>query len=199
MNSHRKQRSTALSLSRLTILLLTGLAARAPAATVTIEDVAFPRAITVGDQSFELHGVGLMRYRRLFRAYVAALYLGSGHGIEDLDQPSTPVRLELAYFWPVAGTAFAPFAQPYLEKNLTPETLERIADRVDTLNAWYRDVAPGDRYALTHRPGVGTELAFNGRRLGIVPGDDFGPAYLRIWLGSEPVNARLREQLLERR
>lgn len=199
MKRDRSIHHKTLSLRRLTLLMLAGLASWAPAATVMIEDVGFPRSITVGDQSFELHGVGLMRYRRLFRAYVAALYLGSGHGIEDLAQSSTPVRLELAYFWPIAGTDFAPFAQPYLEKNVDPETFERIADRVETLSAWYRDVAPGDRYALTHRPGIGTELALNGQGLGVVPGDDFGPAYLQIWLGSEPVNLRLREQLLERR
>ena len=58
---------------------------------------------------------------------------------------------------------------------------------------------PGDRYALTYLPGEGTELAKNGVRLALVPGEEFAEAYFGIWLGEAPLDRNLRDQLLEPR
>ena len=63
-------------------------------------------------------------------------------------------------------------------------------------DALYEDVEPGDRYALTYAPGVGTELALNGRRLGVLEGADFSAALFSIWIGDEPLDESLRDQLL---
>ena len=54
---------------------------------------------------------------------------------------------------------------------------------------------PGDRYALTYIPGVGTELALNGKPKGVIEGD-FAAAYFAIWLGAKPLDASLKAQLL---
>jgi Chalcone isomerase-like len=67
---------------------------------------------------------------------------------------------------------------------------------LDRLNAWYRDVEPGDRYSLTYVPGVGTELALNDQRLGVIDGAHFADAYFRIWHGDRPIDASLRDRLL---
>ena len=60
----------------------------------------------------------------------------------------------------------------------------------------YVDVKPGDRYALTYVPGVGTELAFNGKPRGVIEGADFAAAYFAIWLGPQPLDNSLKEKLL---
>jgi hypothetical protein len=60
----------------------------------------------------------------------------------------------------------------------------------------YEDIEPGDRYALTYLPGVGTELARNGRRLGVIEGADFSSALFAIWLGERALDDSLRRQLL---
>lgn len=164
--------------------------------TVQIERVDFDQSIRVGDQAFQLHGVGLLRYRIVFRAYVGALYLGEGRSIDDLWEEGMPIRLELEYFWSIAGDQFGPAAEPFLKRNMTSEELASICDRVDQLSKLYRDVSPGDRYALTFIPGVGTELALNGTPLGVIEGDDFSRLYFRIWLGSDPLDRRFRDQLI---
>ncbi len=58
---------------------------------------------------------------------------------------------------------------------------------------------PGDRYSLTYLPGEGTELAKNGVPLALVPGEDFARAYFGIWLGEDPLDRDLRDQLLKER
>ncbi|MEJ2519407.1 MAG: chalcone isomerase family protein [Desulfuromonadales bacterium] len=54
----------------------------------------------------------------------------------------------------------------------------------------------GDRYRLIYRPGTGTELRLNDRRLGTIPGDDFAVAYFSLWLGEQPIDKRFRDRLL---
>lgn len=44
--------------------------------------------------------------------------------------------------------------------------------------------------------GSGTELALNGKPIGVEEGADFVAAYFRIWLGETPIDTRLRDQLL---
>jgi hypothetical protein len=67
---------------------------------------------------------------------------------------------------------------------------------LEELAAWYPDPKRGDRCALTYVPGVGTELRFNDKVLGVVPGADFQQAYFQIWLGTKPASAPLRRALL---
>lgn len=167
--------------------------------SVDVDGVAFARHLTVDGQSFHLLGAGLFRYRVVFRAYAGALYVAHGHSADDALQPGRPLRLELEYFWPIRGTQFADAAWPFLESNLQPYEFERIRERAERLGRLFRDVEPGDRYALTFIPGRGTTLTLNDQPLGTIEGDDFAAAYFRIWLGEQPINARFRDTLLARR
>ena len=176
----------------LAILLLLSVAA--PAAE--IEGVQFSPSVRVRDASLTLHSVGLLRYRWIIKAYVAALYLGSGvtAGAVFADVPK---RLEIHYFYAIDGEDFGPAADTTLRGSLDAATLARLAPRIAAMNALYEDVVPGDRYALTYLPGIGTELSKNGVPRGTVPGADFAAAYFSIWLGKKPIDRDLREQLVE--
>jgi hypothetical protein len=57
-------------------------------------------------------------------------------------------------------------------------------------------VEPGDRYALTYIPGMGTELSLNGEAKGTIQGADFAAAIFSIWLGTKPIDKGLKRQLL---
>jgi hypothetical protein len=130
-----------------------------------------------------------------FSAYVAALYIGDGAATGDA-LADVPKRLELSYFWSIRGADFGKAGDQILAQNVDARTLATLRPRLDRINAWYRDVKPGDRYSLTYVPGAGTELALNGSRLGIIDGTDFASAYFRTWLGDTPIDTRLRDQLL---
>ena len=166
-----------------------------PAAARELESVRFPERYQSGDAAMRLTCVALLRYKILFKGYVAALYLGDG--VEPADVlGDVPKRLELSYFWSISGSQFGKAGDEILAQNVDVEALARLRPRLDRLNALYQDVKPGDRYSLTYVPGVGTELALNDRPLGVIDGADFGSAYFRIWLGDHPVDPRLRDQLL---
>ena len=159
-----------------------------------IEGVHFADQYQSEDVKLALHCVGLLRYKVLFKGYVAGLYLGDRAGTGDV-LGDVPRRLELSYFWSINGSDFGKAGDQMLAQNVDAKTFATLRPRLDRINALYRDVKPGDRYSLTYVPGVGTELALNGSPLGVIDGADFGSAYFRIWLGDHPIDARLRDQL----
>lgn len=176
-------------------LLLIAAAPRPGMAAADIEGVHFADQYQRDDVTLALHCVGLLRYKVLFKGYVAGLYLGAGVAAEEA-LADVPKRLELSYFWSIKGSDFGTAGDEILARNVDPDTLARLRPRLQQINALYETVNPGDRYALTYLPGLGTELALNGRRKGIIPGADFAAAYFRIWLGTQPIDATLRDRLL---
>lgn len=167
-----------------------------PGAAAELEGVHFADQVRAGDATLRLSCTGLLRYKLFIKAYVAALYLGDGAGSADI-LGDVPKRLELSYFWNISGADFGKAGDQIIAQNVDAQTLSALRPRLDRINAWYRDVKPGDRYSLTYVPGTGTELALNGNRLGVVEGADFAAAYFRIWLGDNPIDSGLRSQLLE--
>jgi hypothetical protein len=164
-------------------------------AAAEMEGVRFADDIRSGDVTMRLGCLGLLRYRLVIKAYVAALYLGEGATAGNV-LDDVPKRLELSYFWSIGGSDFGKAGDQILAQNVDAQTFAALRPRLDRINAWYQDVKPGDRYSLTYIPGVGTELALNDARIGVVEGADFAAAYFRIWLGDHPVDTRLRDQLL---
>ena len=107
-----------------------------------------------------------------------------------------PKRLEISYLVSIKGNDFGRGAEPILKRNQTPSEMGLLRSRIDRINDAYRDVKPGDRYALTYLPGRGTELALNGAPLTVIEGADFAAAYFGIWLGREPIDGKLKRDLL---
>jgi hypothetical protein len=178
-----------------TILPLIAAAARSGSAA-EIEGVHFAEQYERNGVALALHCTGLIRYKVLFKGYVAGLYLGAGVAAEEA-LADVPKRLELSYFWSINGADFGKAADEILARNVDSDTLARLRPRLERINALYETVNPGDRYALTYVPGLGTELTLNGRSKGIIPGADFAAAYFRIWLGDRSIDTALRDQLLE--
>ncbi|MGH0037233.1 MAG: chalcone isomerase family protein [Myxococcota bacterium] len=177
-------------------LVCAGLFGAAPGRAAEIEGVPFRERIAPAGTELELHGVGLFRYRTIFRAYVAGLYLPADVPSDEV-LSDVPKRLELSYFWAIDGEDFGRAADRLLERQLTPEQLAPLRARLDELHRAYRSIEPGHRYAITYTPGIGTELAHNGEPIALIPGADFAEAYFGIWLGeTAPLDAGLRARLL---
>ena len=175
------------------VVAILGFSVTAPAAT--IEGVTFADRYQAGTTPLVLNNVGLLRYRVVFKGYVAALYLGEGIRPEAV-LTDVPKRLELEYFWSIAGSDFGKAAEKILGDNFPTTQIDSLRSRLERLNGLYENVKPGDRYSLTYIPGVGTELALNGKPKGIIEGADFGAAYFAIWLGAKPLDTSLKTQLL---
>lgn len=193
----RTPSSTAALVSLLAVLL-SGAGTAAATTGVEVEGVTFAPAVETRGQRLLLHNAGLLRYRLVIKAYVAALYLGEGV------EPSAALgdvakRLEAEYFWALDGEDFGPVTEEGMRRNVDAATLAALRPRLEQFAALFVDVRPGDRYALTYLPDVGTEVSLNGRPLGTVPGADFAAALFAIWLGPQPLDEPLKQALLARR
>jgi len=165
----------------------------AAAGAASIEGVTFTERHPAS--GLTLRGVGLLRYRVVFKGYVAALYLTPDVPAEDVLE-DVPKRLEIEYFWAIEGRDFAKAQDEGIARNVDAAVLERIRPQMTELSGLYQNVEPGDRYALTYTPGHGTELSLNGERLGVVRGAEFARAVFSIWLGEKPLSRSLKTRLL---
>ena len=179
-----------LAICLITLLMLTSLAYGAE-----IEDVVFEDSVTVNGKTLSVRGTGLFRYLGVIKAYVGALYVEEGTTTADV-LSDTAKRLEIEYFHAIKGEDFGPATDKIIVKNTDPETLERLRSKIDAHNALYKDVQPGDRYALTYIPGRGTELALNGEPIGLIEGAEFAAAIYAMWLGETPMNKSFKRQLM---
>ena len=178
------------------VAALSSLPSRAHA--LTIENATFARSITIGEQRVPLHAAALLRWQKLVKVYVAALYLPEqtkpSEALSDI-----PKRLEISYLVSIKGTDFGTAAEEILARNVSGAELAGLRSRIDRLNAVYRNIKPGDCYALTYQPGKGTELSWNKEPLITIEGADFAAAYFGIWLGSKPLDDKLKKALLRKR
>jgi hypothetical protein len=180
------------------LLLALNLILLSPSHALTVENITFADSTTIGGKPVPLRNAALLRYLKFIKAYVAALYLPEGVKAEDV-LSDVPKRLEISYLVSIKGPDFDKGAAPVLERNQSPAELAKIQGRIDRINAAYKDVTSGDRYSLTYLPGRGTELALNGTPLIVIEGADFAAAYFGIWLGREPIDEKLKRDLLKGR
>ena len=181
----------------ITGLLALAIAVAGSANAAEIEDIPFPDQANAGDAELPLFGLGLLRYKVLFRGYVGGLYLPEGvPASRTLDD--VPKVLELYYFWDIDAPLFGEAADDLLARNHPPERIAALRSRLDRLHGLYRDVEEGDRYRLTYVPGDGMSLHHNDDFLGKIPGADFASDYFGIWLGDAPLNEAFRDQMFER-
>lgn len=154
---------------------------------------------TVSDRGtdFVLQGEGTFRWT-LIRVFDARFYLGVDVPADADPLGDVPKRLELKYAVSISADDFIASGDKALKATLSEDQLASIQDGVDAINKAYKDVSSGDRYTLTYIPGEGTTLALNDEVLTLIESAEFGQYYFHIWLGKEPVNARLRDRLLGR-
>jgi hypothetical protein len=160
-----------------------------------VGNVVFDKQVLVGQQTLYIKGAGVLRYLRFIKAYAGALYTLPGQDPASI-LSDTPKRLEVEYFHALKGKDFGPATYKGLSKNLDATEIERLRPQIDYHNSLYVDVQPGDRYALTYIPGVGTELALNGRSMGVIEGAEFATAIFSLWLGKNPYDNQFKRALL---
>jgi len=166
-----------------------------PAKASVIEGVRFENNVVYQSVRLELKGTALLKYMRIIKAYVGAIYLPSAIETEQV-LDDVPKRLVLEYFRSIKAEDFRSATSRTIRKNISPEAFSQIEQRLAQLNALYQDVEPKDRYALTYIPGYGTELALNAKPLGVIPGADLANALFSIWIGPQPIDQKFRKTLL---
>ncbi len=163
--------------------------------TVEVAGFEFDGVHETSRGELPVRGQALLRYMVFIKAYAGVLYLPPDVDSEHV-LSSVPRRLELAYFHAIPAEDFARATTKKMAENVSEAEMTALSAQLEAFNNLYRDVQPGDRYALTYLPGRGTELALNDHSLGVIPGDDFAAAIFSIWLGPQPIDRGFKKALL---
>jgi hypothetical protein len=176
--------------------LLPGLVAVASVRAATLAGVELSDAVTVDGATLELNGLGLRQATALrVKAYVGGLYLEKRTSDADTVINSRQVkRVSMKFLRDIDRKRLASGWADELRKvgGKTPE------DRIAQFTSLIPDVKKGDAMSFTWRPGMGIEVALNGKARGSVPGDDFARALYTVWFGPKPGDENLKRGMLGR-
>ncbi len=169
-----------------------------PANAKEIAGVSVQEALQTDDgTTLHLNGAGI-RSKFFFDIYIAELYLEhpSSSVSEVLENPGRKRMIMYFLYKEVGKDKLIEGWDEGFAGNSKAEQVVKLQERIDQFNAMFVDVKKDDVIVLDYIPEKGTVVTIAKQEKGVIAGKDFNDALLRIWLGDEPVNETLKEELL---
>ncbi|MCM2251727.1 MAG: chalcone isomerase family protein [Ramlibacter sp.] len=172
----------------------------AASAQMTVSGVKFEDAAEVRGTKLQLNGAGT-RYKAIFKVYVAGLYLPRKAGsTEEVLAMVGPKRLNITMLREIDSAELGKLFSRGIEDNMEKAAFSKLIPGVMRMSQVFSDhkkLNTGDTFSLEWVPGTGTVLTVKGA----VQGEpfkepEFFNALLRIWLGPNPADWKLKEALL---
>ncbi len=173
------------------VLLSQGSSANSPK---ELHGIRFAGDYVYEGEELVLQGVALKRHF-FIKAFVAGLYLGEPVITDDFFE-NVPIRIEVSYFVNIPGKKLSKYTRGLMRKNVTKEEYQSINKEINMMNQYFVDLKPGDRYALTYIPEIGTQFEYNGDFVGVIPGKDFANGLFSTWIGVHPMDKKVKQQIL---
>jgi hypothetical protein len=150
----------------------------------------------------QLNGAGV-RYKAVFQVYAAGLYLPRKAGTpeEALAMPGAK-RVSITMLREIDSSELGKLFSRGMEDNLDRTAFSRLIPgvmRMSQIFSEHRRLNPGESFSIDWVPGTGTIITVKGVPQGEpFKEPEFFGALLRIWLGPNPADWKLKEALLGR-
>jgi len=162
------------------------------------EGVTSQATIRAGGQELHLMGMGL-RKKLWFKVYIASFYLQSP--TEDAAQAVSSdqvKRVEMHMLRDLERGKIVEAVQAGFERNSGPQ-MPQLQTRLDQFLKAIPDLRAGERITITYIPGQGTVVKAAASDEITVAGKDFADALFSVWLGPQPVDDELKNEMLKNR
>ncbi len=162
-----------------------------------IAGVAVPESVTLKNKALVLNGAGI-RKKLFMKIYVCALYLTAKRtAVSEILADPEAKRIVMSFLYKEVGVErqVEGWNKGFRDNN-SGEELKGLQDRINLFNSLFTTVRKGDVIRFDYMPEEGTQVWINDILNGIVPGEDFFAALLKIWLGPKPAEANLKDALL---
>jgi hypothetical protein len=186
---------------QLTLVLLAGLlTVGATAATVDVGGVKLEDSADVRGNKLVLNGAGI-RYKAVFKVYAAGLYLGKKAGTpeEVLAAPGAK-RMVITMMREIDSNELGKLFTRGVQDNAPKTEMSKLVPGLIKMGQIFSDqkrLMTGDVFMIDWIPGTGTVITVKGVPQGEpFKEPEFFNALMRIWLGPEPADWKLKDALL---
>ena len=170
------------------------------AQALTLHGVDIPQQVEVGGKTLTLNGAGT-RYVFLFKVYTAALYLPQKSAQpQAIYTMAGPKELKLTMLREVSGKELGDKLNEGIKNNLSPQEFSAFIPslvQLGSLFAQKNQIKTGETVTIQEIPGKGSTIAIDGVPSGgMFTEPQFFNSMLKIWLGKDPAEDRLKRALL---
>ena len=172
----------------------------ASAQSVTASGIKFDDAMDLRGSKLQLNGAGT-RYRGPFKVYAAGLYMARKASTPE-EAFSTPgaKRVSITMLREIDSNELGKLFSRAMEDNMDKAAFSKLIPGVMRMSQIFTDhkkLNPGEVFTIDWIPGTGTVITVKG----VAQGEpfkepEFFNALLRIWLGPNPADYKLKEALL---
>ena len=186
-----------------TVLLgaaLSLLSAIAVAQPVDVSGVKFDNPIEVRGTKLELNGAGV-RYKAVFKVYAAGLFLSKkASTLEEVLAVPGPKRMSIMMLREIDSAELGKLFTRGVEDNTPKSDMSKLVPgliRMGQIFSDHKKLLPGEWFMIEWIPGTGTVITIKGKAQGEpFKEPEFFAALMRIWLGPNPADWKLKDALL---
>ncbi len=176
------------------------ISAGALAAQVDVSGVKLEDSIDVRGTKLVLNGAGV-RYRAVFKVYVGALYVGKKVATpEEFYAATGPKRMHVTMLRDIDSNELGKAFTKGFEDNAPKGEMSKLIPGLIRMGQVFSDqkkLVTGDTFAMDWVPGTGTIITVKGKAQGEpFKEPEFFNALMRIWLGNNPADWKLKDALL---
>ena len=157
-------------------------------------------AVRIGGQEIKLNGIGV-RYKAIFKVYVAGLYLNAkkASAPDVLAAPGSK-RMTLVMLREVSNDEFGQSFMTGIQKNSEKAERAKLITPLIKFGEMFASIPmlkKGDVITIDWIPNSGTHIHLNNKKIiDVIPEQAFYNVILKIWLGEQPADSRLKRLLL---
>lgn len=176
------------------------LLAASAGAQVTVSGVKFDESTDIRGAKAQLNGAGI-RYKAIFKVYAAGLYLPKKAGTpEEALAAQGAKRISITMLREIDTGELGKLFTRGVEDNMDKAAFSKIIPGVIRMSQIFSDfkkLNAGDNFMIDWVPGTGTVITVKGVPQGEpFKEPEFFNALLRIWLGPNPADWKLKDALL---
>lgn len=170
------------------------------AAPVDVAGVKVEDTIDLQGTKLQLNGAGV-RYKAVFKVYVAALYVGKKVATpEEFYAATGPKRMSITMLREIDSNELGKAFTKGFEENAPKGEMAKLIPGLIRMGQVFSDqkkLAVGDTFTNDWIPGTGLVITIKGKTQGEpFKEQEFFNALMRIWLGPSPADWKLKDALL---
>ena len=176
------------------------MACSAVAATIDVGGAKIEDAVELQGSKLQLNGAGV-RYRAVFKVYAAGLYVGKKVGTpEEMFAAPGPKRMSITLLRDIDSNELGKAFTKGFEENSPKNEMSKLIPGLIKMGQIFSDqkkMVTGENFTIDWIPGTGTIITVKGKQQGEpFKEPEFYAALMRIWLGPNPADFRLKDALL---